>query len=82
MAKLNNKCPYRNKNLTEEEIHHIMHHLVWSRTHFFNNCTEEESCQPLNQCKTDDMGEQGFPYMCGWDGDSKNYKYCCKGKFD
>ena len=59
----------------------MMHHFVWSKPHYFNNCTEEESCQPLNQCKGDNIGVAGFPYMCGWDKVSKNYKYCCKGMF-
>ena len=66
--------------MTEEEMHHTMEHFVWSRPQYFNNCTEEESCRPLDQCGGDDLGESGFPYMCGWDGGSKQYKYCCSGR--
>ena len=66
--------------MTEEEMNHMMEHFIWSRPQYFNNCTDEEgSCRSLEQCGGDDLGVAVFPFMCGWDGGSKHYKYCCSG---
>ena len=66
--------------MTEGEMHHMMEHFVWFRPQYFHQCREEEgSCRPLQQCGGGDLGGTGFPIMCGWDGGSKHYKYCCSG---